>query len=276
MLASRNAAIDRCFGNSASVCRKSVKPSRTASLHLPLGGIIRRQQEHRQREDDEPDAGQGTRDAIALMGDGIEPEQRREAEQRVAGLRAGGEKAEHQDKAEDAADIAGGPAGPGQPPDPVRRHQCRHHRIVEDDGEFDADGRHAVGEQQWRNDAEVAGPAEPHQRGADHQHRAERRDPGLAAAAGIRDRAQHRRQQRDHQSRRRGRKAPQRLAAGGIGRHMGREIGREDEGGDQRKKRLRRPVEENPANDGRARRIGLAACQQCVDPKLRPPYPKCP
>ena len=201
--------------------------------------------------------GQRAGDAIALMGDGIETEQRHESEQRAAGVRIGRQKAEHQDQADDAADIAGGPAGAGQPPDLVRRHQRRHHRIVEDGGEFDADGRDRVGEQQRRNHAGVAGLAEPHQAGADHQQRAERRDPRLAAAAGIRDRAQHRRHQRDHQPRRRGGKAPQRLPAGGIGRHMGGEIGREHEGGDQREIRLRRPVEENPADDGGARRIGL-------------------
>ena len=165
---------------------------------------------------DEPDRGQRAGDAIALMADGIETEQRRKSEQRAPGVGVCRQKAEHQDQADDAADIAGGPAGTGQSADLVRRHQRRHHRIVEDGGEFDADGRDPIGEQQRRNHAGVAGLAEPHQRGADHQQRAERGDPRLAAAAGVRDRAEHRRQQRDHQPRRRGRKAPHRLAARGI------------------------------------------------------------
>ena len=251
MLASRNAAIDLRCGSSASVCRSSVRPDAQRVAHRQLRRIIRRQQEHRRHEDDEPDRGQRTGDAIALMRHGIETEQRHESEQRAPGVRVGGEEAEHEDQADDAADIAGGPAGAGQSPDLVRRHQRRHHRIVEDGGEFDADGRDPVGDQQRQNHAGVAGLAEPHQRGADHQQRAERGDPRLAAAAGVRDRAQHRRQQRDHQPRRRGGKAPHRLPAGGIGGHMGGEIGREHEGGDQREVRLRGPVEEDPADDAR-------------------------
>lgn len=76
-----------------------------------LGRIIRREQEHRRDEDDEPQPGQRSGDAIAFMGDGIETEQRGEAEQRAAGLGIGGEEAEHQHEAQDAANIAGGPAG---------------------------------------------------------------------------------------------------------------------------------------------------------------------
>ena len=189
------------------------------------------------------------------MGDRIETKQRRESEQRAPGVRAGREKAEHEDEAENAADIAGGPAGPGQSPDLVRRHQRRHHRIVEDGGEFSADGRDPVGEQQRWDHGRVAGLAEPHQAGTDHQERTERSDPGLAAAAGIRDGAQYRRHQCDQQARRRRRKAPQRLPARGIRRHMGGEIRREHEGGDQREIRLRGPIEENPANDRGTTRI---------------------
>ena len=125
-----------------------------------------------------------------------------------------------------------------------------HHRIVEDGGEFDADGRNPIGEQQRCNHACVARLAKPHQAGAYHQQRAERRDPWLAAAAGVRDGAQHRRHQRDHESRSRSRETPQRLSARGIGGHMSGEIRREHEGGDQREIRLRRPIEENPADDG--------------------------
>ncbi len=176
--------------------------------HRALRGIIRRQQKHRQHEDDEPDTGQWTRDAIALMRDRIKTEQRDESEQRAPGVRVRGEKTQHQNEAEDAADITGGPTGAGQPPDLVRRHQRRHHRIVEDGSEFGADGRNPVGEQQRRNHGCVAGLSEPHQAGADHQQRAERRDPRLAAAARVRDRAQHRRHQRDQQPRRRGGKPP--------------------------------------------------------------------
>ncbi len=194
--------------------------------------------------------GQWTGDAVTLMGDGIETEQRSKSEQRASGFGTGGKKAEHQDKTEDAAGIARGPAGAGQPADLVRRHQRRHHRIVEDGGEFDADGRDPVSEQQRRNDAGLAGLAEPHQRGADHQQRTECRDPRLAASAGIRDRAQHRRHQRDHQSRRGGGKSPQGLSARGIRGHMGGEIRRKDKSGDQREKRLCRPIEENPADNG--------------------------
>ena len=222
-----------------------------------LRRIIGRQQEHRQHEDDEPDAGQRTGDAVALMRDGIETEQRHESEQRASGLGIGGEKAEHQDETENAADIAGGPSGARQSPDPVRRHQRRHHRIVEDGGEFDADGRDRIGQQQRRNHADVAGPSNPHEAGAEHQESAECGDPRLAAAARVGNRAQYRRHQCDRQSRSRGRETPQRLSARGIRRHMRSEIGCEHKGGDQREIGLRRPIEENPADNGRSRRIFL-------------------
>ena len=187
--------------------------------------------------------------------DRIEAEQRRQAEKRTPGIGVRGQKAEHQDEAEDAADIAGGPSGAGQPPDSIRRHQRRHHRVVEDGGEFDADARDRIGEQQRRDDAGVTRLSEPHQRGADHQQRAEAGDPRLAAAAGVRNRAQHRRQQRDHQAGGRGGKSPQRLPLRRIRRDEAREIGRKYKGGDQREIRLRGPIEEDPADDGGAARI---------------------
>jgi hypothetical protein len=90
---------------------------------------------------------------------------------------------------------------------------------------------------------------------ADHQQRAEAGDPRLAAAAGIRNRAQHRRQQRDHQAGGRGGKSPQRLPLRRIRRDEAGEIGRKHKGGDQREIRLRGPIEENPADDGGAARI---------------------
>jgi hypothetical protein len=52
---------------------------------------------------------------------------------------------------------------------------------------------------------------------------------------------------------------------------MGREIGREHEGGDQREIRLRGPIEENPADDGGARRIGLLHTSNALHPKQSPP-----
>jgi hypothetical protein len=45
-----------------------------------LGRIIRGQQEHRQHEHEKPDAGERTGNAIALMRDGIETEQRFESQ----------------------------------------------------------------------------------------------------------------------------------------------------------------------------------------------------
>jgi len=173
-----------------------------------LRRIIRRQQEHRQRKDQEPDAGQRPHDAIALMCRRIEPEQRCEAEQGTAGLGICGKKAENKDEAENTADIAGGPAGAGQPPDLFGRHQRWHHRVVEHDSEFGADGSDRVSQKQSRNHADVAGTSEPHKRGTNHQKRTERRDPRLAAATGIRDGAEHRRKQGYGQSSRSGRKAP--------------------------------------------------------------------
>ena len=91
-----------------------LQQSRSQRLaHRTLRRIIRRQQEHRRHEDDEPDRGQRPGDAVALMSGGIKPEQRREAKQRAAGIGIGGEEPEHEDEADDAADIAGSPAGAG-------------------------------------------------------------------------------------------------------------------------------------------------------------------
>ena len=189
------------------------------------------------------------------MRDRIEAEQRRQAEKGTPGVGACGQKAEHQDETEDAADVTGGPSGAGQPPDSIRRHQRRHHRIIEDGGEFDADARDRIGEQQRRDHAGVARLSEPHQRSADHQQQAEAGDPRLATAAGIRNRTQYRRQQRDHQAGRRGGKSPQRLPLRRIRRDEAREIGRKYESGDQREIRLRGPIEEYPTDDGGAARI---------------------
>ena len=202
--------------------------------------------------------------------DRIEAEQRRQAEQRTPGIGVRGQKAEHQDEAEDAADIAGGPSGAGQPPDSIRRHQRRHHRVVEDGGEFDADARDRIGEQQRQDDAGVTGLSEPHQRGADHQQRAEAGDPRLAAAAGVGDRAQHRRQQRDHQAGGRGGKSPQRLPLRRIRRDEAREIRRKYKGRDQREIRLRGPIEEDPADDGGAARIFSAVFRRRLPRKRSP------
>ena len=57
---------------------------------------------------------------------------------------------------------------------------------------------------------------------------------------------------------------------------MGGEIGREHEGGDQREIRLRRPVEENPADDGGARRIDLCISAACARPKRSSPCSNIP
>jgi hypothetical protein len=87
-----------------------------------------------------------------------------EAEQRAPGLRVRSHEAQHQDEAQDAADISSGPAGAGEASDPVRRHQSRHHRVVEDSGELDTHGGKRVGQKQRRNEMRVAGRTEPHQR----------------------------------------------------------------------------------------------------------------
>ncbi len=118
---------------------------------------------------------------------------------------------------QDAADIAGGPAGAREAPDPVRRHQRRHHRIVEDGGELDADAGDRVGSSS--SIGMMSGlPGLPiHIALAPITSSAPNTgDPRLAPAAGVGDGTQHRRQQRDRKPGRGGRKAPQRLPARGI------------------------------------------------------------
>ena len=58
-----------------------------------LRRIVRREQEHRRHEDDEPEAGQRPGDAVALMRHRIEAEQRLQSEQRASAVGAGGEEA---------------------------------------------------------------------------------------------------------------------------------------------------------------------------------------
>ena len=167
----------------------------------------------------------------------------------------GGEEAEHDDQAQDAADIADGPAGARQPADPLRRHQRRHHRVVEHGGEFHADARDGIGEQQRQNDARIARLAEPNQRGADDQQQAESGDPWLAAAGGIGNGAEHRRQQRDHEAGRQRWRTPTSPVPRGSAATILREIWREHKGRDQREIGLRGPVEEDPADDRGTARI---------------------
>ena len=63
------------------------------------GRPVRREGKQRQDEHHEPHRAQRPDRAVALAQHGIEPEQRREAEQRLAGVRVGGEEAEHEDEA---------------------------------------------------------------------------------------------------------------------------------------------------------------------------------
>ena len=255
-----------------------MQPRAHGGQRRPLGRLIRREQKHRQHEHDKPERRQRSGDARAFMGRGIEAEQRRKPEQGAAGLWIGGKEAEHHDQAHDAADVADRPAGARQAAHPLRRHQRRHHRVVEHGGEFHADRRDGVSDQQRHDNARIARLAEPKQHGADDKQKAEAGDPGLAPAGRIGDRAEHRRQQRDHEAAGCGRVTPHRLSRHGVRGDIGREVRREHKGRDQREIGLRGPVEEQPADDRRTRRISRSSagadgivCARCRG-HFRPPH----
>jgi len=181
---------------------------------------------------------------------------------------------EHQDEAKNPADITGGPTGAGQSPI-LSGGTGRHHRVGKYGSEFDADGRDGVGEEQWRNDADVAGACQttsgrtlsPASRRTprstacgDRWHPQSRPTPATSTQSSIPPP--------------RG-ESPQGLAAGRVGRHVGREIGRED----------KVVIRVKNGSAAQAKKIQLitpseadrsAVSQQCVGRKKPPPCPKCP
>ena len=129
------------------------------------------------------------------------------------------------------------------------RHQARHHRIVEDDREF---RRHRGEREEAAPTSEQVEPGAANQSSAQADDLDRRRKSaihGLRGAGLVGDRAEHRRQHGDDEAGGGDAVAPGRLAGGRIARHARDEIGAEDEGGDDREERLRRPVEEHPAPD---------------------------
>ena len=107
------------------------------------GRRVRREQEQRRDEHEEPGRRQGTDDAVALPAGRIEAEERVEAEIGLSRLRARGEEAEHQDERDEAAGVAHRPARAGQAAEALRRHEAEHHGIVERRRGLRGDGRDA-------------------------------------------------------------------------------------------------------------------------------------
>ncbi len=99
-----------------------------------------------------------------------------------------------------------------------------------------------------------AGHREPERREAGDEEEREERDPGLARAAPVGERAEQRAADRDQDAGRGGRVAPQRLPVRRIADDGIREIGREQERQHQRVVGLRRPVEEHPRDERSHRR----------------------
>ena len=81
----------------------------------------------------------------------------------ATGHRAGTTEAGGQAKADTPADRADAPPGAVEPAQPLLVNKVRHHRIVEDGGEFGADRGNAVGGQKRLDARATAGPSEPHQ-----------------------------------------------------------------------------------------------------------------
>ena len=79
----------------------------------PRARHVRREEEERQHEDEIPDRGERSDQPIAFARRLIDRHDRGETEQGLAGLRIGDDEARDDDEADEAADIADGPAGAG-------------------------------------------------------------------------------------------------------------------------------------------------------------------
>ena len=180
-------------------------------------------------------------------------------EQRLAGMRIGDEEAGDQRQADQAADIAGRPAEARQRAELLVGDERHHHGVGEDGGKLGADGGEAEGDQHERQRGRCGRApraTSPHipttsstEKKAIH---------GLRGLAGIGDGAEHRRKRCGDQLGDAGGVGPQRRAARRIGHEAVDEIGREQEGDDERVERLGRPVEQHPA-DQRALSCRLGA-----------------
>ena len=123
-----------------------------------------------------------------------------------------------------------------------------HHRVGEDGGKLGADDGETEGDQHDRREIGAAGSGKPQAEQPDHQEHGEEGDPRFAVLACIGDGAEHRRKRRGDQFGDAGGVGPQRRAMRRIGHEAVDEIGREQEGDDERVERLRRPVEQHPAD----------------------------
>ena len=94
----------------------------------------------------------------------------------------------------EAAGIAGRPAGAGEPAQALRRHESRHHGVVEHGRELRPDGGRACRRQaRWRPRAAAPGAANQSAPSADHEEGPEGGDPRLLGPGGVGDGAEHRR-----------------------------------------------------------------------------------
>ncbi len=163
-------------------------------------------------------------------------------------MRIGDEEAGDQRQADQAADIAGRPAEARQRAELLVGHERDHHGVGEDGGKLGADGGEAEGEQHERREVGAAGRCKP-QAAQCRPPAARRRRRSTACASGrVGDGAEHGRKRRGDQLGNAGGIGPQRRAARRIVHEAVDEIGREQEGDDERVERLRRPVEQHPAD----------------------------
>ncbi len=206
----------------------------------------------------------GTDQAVALARRRIERHDGRQAEQGLAAMRIGDEEARDQRQADQAADIAGRPAEARQGAELLVGDERHHHGVGEDGGKLGADGGEAEGEQHEGCEVGAAGRRKPQAEQPDHQQHGEEGDPRLAVLARVGDGAEHGRKRGGDQLGNAGGVGPQRRAPRRIGHEAVDEIGGEQEGDDEGVERLRRPVEQHPADQRalsrpRGRRPGFRA-----------------
>ena len=112
------------------------------------------------------------------------------------------------------AEIADRPAGAGQPPEPLGRHEARHHGVVEHRRDLDRDGRRPRSPTSaTATPCRRAGRREPERRRGDHEDEPRRRRSRASSARSRRAiGAEDRREGGQHEPAPRGRIAPEALA----------------------------------------------------------------
>ena len=128
--------MSRCSGSERTVSHSSAVAGRP-SCRLRLARVGH-EQEERDHEHEVPDRRQRPDEAVAFARGRVEREQRLEPEQRLSRLGRRHDEPGDEREADEAAEVAAGPAGARQPAELALRHEARHDGVGEHRGELGA------------------------------------------------------------------------------------------------------------------------------------------